>query len=211
MRRVIPLFVLILIAAVTLAAQAPAGLMVRVDRSTNATDPDDTPELKVTAMGKGFHVVGGPAGTFWDPKNVMKGNYTVRATFNLMEPSNHTNYYGLVIGGSDLNGPNQAYSYFMVAQNGQFMIRDRTGEKVANVHPAGRGAAPHDAIQRPNAKGQSTNTLEVRVAADTVSYVVNGTVVHTTPRSAVKTDGLAGVRVNHMLNVHVDGFQVQQQ
>lgn len=208
MLRRIPLFALILAAAVTLGAQAPDGLMVRVDRSTNASDPDNTPELKVMAMGKGFHVVGGPAGTFWNPKDVANGNYTVRATFNLMEPSNHTNYYGLIIGGSDLNGPNQSYTYFMVAQNGQFQIRDRTGEKASSIHPAGRGGAPHDAIQRPGANGQSTNALEVRVGADTVSYVVNGTVVHTTPRSAVKTDGLVGVRVNHVLNVHVDGFSV---
>ena len=202
------LLVLIMALAVPLAAQAPPGLMVRVDESTNAQDPDDTPQLKVSAMGKGFHVVGGPAGTFWDPKNTVNGNYTVRASFNLMQPSNHTNYYGLVIGGSDLGGPNQTYTYFIVAQNGQFQIRTRTGNNVANVHPAGRGASANEAIQRPGANGQSTNVLEVRVAGDTVSYVVNGTVVHTTPKSAVKTDGLVGVRVNHMLNVHVDGFTV---
>ena len=210
MLRRIPVFALMLALTATLGAQAPDGLMVRVDRSTNASDPDNTPELKVMAMGKGFHVIGGPAGTFWDPKNTMSGNYTVRATFNLMEPSNHTNYYGLVFVGSDLNGPNQSYTYFIVAQNGQFQIRDRTGEKASSVHPAGRGGAAHAAIKTPDAKGQSTNTLEVRVGAQNVDYVINGTVVHTTPRSAVKTEGLVGVRVNHMLNVHVDGFSVQK-
>ena len=202
------LLVLVIALAAPLAAQAPAGLKVRVDQSTDAQDPDNTPELKVTAMGKGFHVIGGPAGTFWDPKNMATGNYTVRATFNLMEPSNHTNYYGLIFGGAGLEGPNQTYTYFIVAQNGQFQIRTRTGNNVVSVHPAGRGGAAHQAIQRPGANGQSTNVLEVRVAADTVSYVVNGMIVHTTPRSAVKTDGLVGVRVNHVLNVHVDGFTV---
>ena len=202
------LLVLVIALAAPLAAQAPAGLKVRTDASTDASDPDNTPELKVTTMGKGFHIVGGPAGTFWDPKNTASGNYTVRATFNLQEPSNHTNYYGIVIGGSDLEGPKQSYTYFIVAQNGQFQIRTRNGNNVVSVHPAGRGGAANQAIQRPGANGQSTNTLEVRVAGDTVSYVVNGTVVHTTPRSAVRTDGLVGVRVNHMLNVHVDGFTV---
>jgi hypothetical protein len=208
MLRSLPRLALFLALAAPLAAQAPAGLKVRVDQSTNAQDPDDTPELKVAAMGKGFHVVGGPAGTFWDPKNTVSGNYTVRATFNLMQPSNHTNYYGLVIGGTDLEGPNQTYTYFIVAQNGQFQIRTRTGAQAASVHPAGRGGSAHDIIQKPGANGQSANTLEVRVAGDTVSYVINGTVVHTTPKSAVKTDGIVGVRVNHMLNVHVDGFTV---
>lgn len=208
MLRRIPLLALLVALGAPLAAQAPEGLKVRIDRSTNAQDPDDSSELKVMAMGKGFHVVGGPAGTFWDPKNTASGNYTIRATFNLMEPSNHTNYYGIVFGGADLEGPNQAYTYFIVAQNGQFQIRTRTADKVASVHPTGRGGQAHEAIKTPDAKGQSTNTLEVRVAGDTVSYVVNGTVVHTTPKSAVRTDGLAGVRVNHMLNVHVDGFSV---
>jgi hypothetical protein len=202
------LFALAVGLALPVFAQAPEGLKVRVDRSTNASDPDDTPELKVMSMGKGFHVVGGPAGTFWDPKNAVSGNYTVRATFNLQEPSNHTNYYGIIFGGTDLEGPNQSYTYFIVAQNGQFQIRNRTGDNVASVHPAGRGGAAHAAIQQPGANKQSSNTLEVRVAGDTVSYVINGQVVHTTPRSAVKTDGIAGVRVNHMLNVHVDGFTV---
>ena len=207
-----PLLLLLAIGiAAPAAAQAPEGLKVRVDQSTNAQDPDDTPELKVMTMGKGFHVVGGPAGTFWDPKNTVSGNYTVRATFNLQQPSNHTNYYGLIFGGSDLEGANQTYTYFIVAQNGQFQIRTRTGDKVASVHPAGRGGVANDAVQRPGANGQSRNTLEVRVMGDTVSYVINDMVVHTTPKSAVKTDGLVGVRVNHMLNVHVDGFTVTKQ
>jgi hypothetical protein len=208
MFRRIPLFALIMALGAPLAAQAPEGLKVRIDRSTNAQDPDDSPDLKVMSMGKGFHVVGGPAGTFWDPKNTATGNYTVRATFTLQQPSNHTNYYGIVFGGADLEGPNQAYTYFIVAQNGQFQIRTRMGEKAMSVHPAGRGGAAHEAIKTPDAKGQSVNTLEVRVAGDTVSYVINGAVVHTTPRSAVRTDGIAGVRVNHMLNVQVDGFSV---
>jgi hypothetical protein len=50
------------------------------------------------------------------------------------------------------------------------------------------------------------------VSGDTISYVVNGTVVHTTPKSGLtaKTDGIAGFRVNHMLDVHVEGFELQK-
>ena len=208
MLRSISLFALVALLAAPLAAQAPEGLQVRIDRSTNAQDPDNTPDIKIMTMGNGFHVIGGPAGTYWDPKNTATGDYTVKATFNLMEPSNHTNYYGLVFGGSDLAGPNQAYTYFIVAQNGQFQIRTRMADKAMSVHPTGRGGQAHEAIKTPGADGQSTNMLEVRVAGDTVSYVVNGTVVHTTPKSAVRTDGIAGVRINHVLNVHVENFEI---
>ena len=208
MLRSISLFALVALLAAPLAAQAPEGLQVRIDRSTNAQDPDNTPDIKIMTMGNGFHVIGGPAGTYWDPKNTATGDYTVKATFNLMEPSNHTNYYGLVVGGSDLAAPNQAYTYFIVAQNGQFQIRTRMGDKAMSVHPTGRGGQAHEAIKTPGADGRSTNMLEVRVAGDTVSYVVNGTVVHTTPKSAVRTDGIAGVRINHVLNVHVENFEL---
>jgi len=116
-----------------LSAQVPAGLKMRVDRSTNAEDPDDRPDLKVVTAGKGFRVTGGPAGVFWMPNNTAMGNYTVKATFTLLQPSNHTNYYGLVVGGSDLEGANQAYTYFIVAQNGMYQVKQRMGEKTSTL------------------------------------------------------------------------------
>jgi hypothetical protein len=201
------LFLLVFLVSPLAAQQAPEGLRVRVDESTSAEDPDDTSELRTVAIGKGFRVTGGPAGTFWNPAQTASGNYTLRGTFNLMKPSGHNNYYGLILGGSELDGPNQAYTYFLVAQNGTFQIRQRNGANVTNV----LGRTPHQAVRQPGANGQSTNALEVRVGADTVSYVINGTVVHTTPRAGVRTDGIVGARVNHLLDVHVEGLEVQRQ
>lgn len=195
---------IVAVLVVPVAAQSPAGWRVHTDPSQNAQDPDNTPNLTFASMGKGFHVISGPAGTFWHPSNTASGSYTVRGTFNLMEPSNHTNYYGLVFGGRDLEGPNQSYAYFVVAQDGTFQVRQRTGRQVTTV----QAPTMHAAIRRPGANGQSSNALEVRVAGDTVSYVVNGTVVHSGPKGSLNTDGVAGIRVNHVLNVHVEGFAV---
>jgi hypothetical protein len=194
--------------SVSLSAQAPAGWSVRVDRSQSASDPDGTPNLKFMTMGKGFHVTGGPAGTFWNPANTASGNYTAKATFTLIKPSGHTNYYGLTIGGADLGGPAQSYIYFLIAQDGTFLVKHRAGDAVHDVKPS----TPHAAIKKPDEKGTSTNVLEVRVGANDISYVVNGTVVHTTPKTGMtaKTDGLVGFRVNHLLDVHVEGFEVQK-
>jgi hypothetical protein len=194
--------------AVPLAAQAPDGWMVRIDRSTNAQDPDDTPNLKFATMGKGFHVTSGPAGVFWNPANTATGDYTASATFVLTKPSGHTNYYGLVIGGGDLGAATQNYIYFLVAQDGTYLVKHRSGDQVHDV----KAATPHEAVRKPGADGRSTNALEVRVAGNTISYVVNGTVVHTTPKSGMtaKTDGLVGIRVNHLLDVHIDGFTVKK-
>lgn len=193
----------ILALAVSVSAQAPQGWKVRIDRSQNAQDPDNTPNLVFKPMGKGLHVKGGPAGTFWNGTTAT-GNYTLKATFNLQEPSNHTNYYGLVFGGSNLDAATQAYVYFVIAQNGSFLVRQRQGESVTEA--VGRQA--NAAVRQPGANGQSSNALEVRVNGDTVSYVVNGTVVHSGPKGALKTDGLVGVRVNHVLDVQFEGFEV---
>lgn len=206
LQRVLTIALMSSVLVAPLAAQRLDTLKVRVDRSTNAQDPDDTPELKTVAMGKGVRVTGGPAGTFWNAADMATGNYTVKATFNLQQPSNHTNYYGLTFGGSNLDGPKQTYVYFVIAQNGTWQLRHRAGEQAMNVAPRGT----HAAIAQPDASGKSTNTLEVRVAGDTISYVVNNQVVHTTPKSGMTavTDGIAGFRVNHMMDVQVEGFQV---
>jgi hypothetical protein len=190
----------------SLAAQTPAGWKVHIDRSQNAQDPDNKSGVMFMPMGKGFHVSGGPAGTYWNPSNTATGTYTLKGTFTLVKPSNHTNYYGLVFGGNALDGPSQTYTYFLVAQNGSFLIKQRSGEQTSDI----KAATPNAAIKTPDNSGKSVNALEVRVAGDTISYVVNGTVVHTTPKSAVKSDGIAGFRVNHVTEVMVDGFEIQK-
>ena len=193
--------------AVPVAAQAPDGWMVRVDRSQNAQDPDDTENLSFMTMGSGFHVTGGPAGTFWNDANTGSGDFTLSGNFRLMKPSGHTNYYGLIFGGSNLGAANQTYIYFLVGQNGNYLVKHRVGDEVHDI----QARTAHDAVNQPGADGQSTNALEVRVAGNTISYVVNGQVVHTTPKTGMSamTDGLAGIRINHQLDVHVDGFELQ--
>jgi hypothetical protein len=197
----------VVLLAVPVAAQAPDGWMVRVDRSQNAQDPDDTENLSFMTMGGGFHVTGGPAGTFWNDANTSSGDFTLAGNFRLMKPSGHTNYYGLIFGGSNLGAANQAYIYFLVGQNGTYLVKHRAGDEVHDI----QARTAHDAVNQPGADGQSTNALEVRVAGNTISYVVNGQVVHTTPKTGMSamTDGLAGIRINHQLDVHVDGFELQ--
>jgi hypothetical protein len=62
----------------------------------------------------------------------------------------------------------------------------------------------------PDANGTSVNTLELRVTGDTVTYLVNDQTVHTMPKGNLKTDGLVGVRINHVLDVQVDGFELKK-
>jgi hypothetical protein len=196
---------LVVLTAVPLVAQAPKDWMVRADRSTSASDPDAAGSIKFMAMGSGFHAINPQAAVFWNPANAAKGPYTLKGTFTLNEPSGHTNYYGLVFGGSSLEGASQAYQYFLIAQDGTFLVKRRTGDAKTDDVVAKTANA---AIKKPEANGKSTNVLEVRVLADKVDYAVNGTVVGSSPKAGMTTDGIWGIRVNHLLNVGIDEIGV---
>jgi len=193
---------------VPLAAQAPKGWKMRVDRSREASDPDAVGDIKFVTMGAGFHATNPQAAVYWNPANTASGAYTLHGTFTLMKPSGHINYYGLVFGGSGLEGADEAYSYFVVSQNGTWLIKTRSGENTGTV-----GAkTPNDVVKKPGDNGMSTNALEVRVGADKIDFVVNGTVVHSEAKAGAlaKTDGIYGIRINHLLEVQVDNFGVSK-
>jgi hypothetical protein len=199
---------LAVLALAPLVAQTPQGWKQRVDRSQSATDPDAAGAIKFVTQGSGFHATNPQAAVYWNPASTASGTYTLKGTFTLMKPSGHTNYYGLVFGGSGLEGADQAYLYFVVAQDGTWLLKSRNGAATPIVAPK----TPNDAVKKPDASGQSVNVLEVRVGADKVDFVVNGVVVHSEAKSGAlaKTDGIYGIRINHLLEVQVDGFSVSK-
>ena len=162
----------------------------------------------------------GPAAVAWNPGNTASGTYTLDARFTLLAPSDHVNYYGLVFGGRDMEGPEQNYLYFLVAQNGSFIVKHRAGDGVTHdIAPR----TPHDAVVEPDASGKSVNQLQVRVEEDKTDFLVNGTVVYTLgsiiqarlnmpemPGMRSSTDGIWGVRVNHRIpGVLVEALRVR--
>jgi len=202
-RRVL-LVTLLALVAVPIAAQGPAGWKVRPDEG-NA-------QLTVMPTEKGFQLVGGP-GIFFNPANTVKPIYRVRATFTQLKAPAKNTYYGLFIGGNQMDATPE-YVYFAIAQDGSFIIRHRAGAKVDEMDKS-----LHYAIKKPDASGKAVNTLEVQVAPTAVSYLVNGAVVDATPtRAAIAGDsftvtekigGIVGVRVDDPIDVQVDGFLFQ--
>jgi hypothetical protein len=197
---------LFVVPCLPLNAQAPSNWLLRADRSTTATDPDAPGAIRFTAQGAGFHAVTPQAAVFWNPANRATGSYTLKGTFTLVKPSDHTNYYGLVFGGSDLDGPRQHYLYFLVAQDGSWLIKQRVGDAdTTNI-----ARAIHAAVRKPAGSGSSTNALEVRVLPDKVDFAVNGIVVHSAPKTGAlaRTDGIYGIRSNHRLEIKVDSLSL---
>lgn len=178
----------------------PAGWSVRLDGG--GTNPAG---VSVMPMGAGIQFKTGPAGIYYRSVDTKSGSYEVRASFNQLEPSAHPEAYGLVVGGTDLAGAAQKYTYFLVRQDGMFMISRRNGANVSALVPWTGNAA----VRKTDTSAKGTNLLSIVVAADKTRFLVNGTEVNVQPTSAVDGSGIAGLRMNHNLNVHVEGFGVK--
>lgn len=172
----------------------PAGWSARVDR--------DQPVGKVVfaTMGDGYHATMGPAAVFYNPAWRETGNYDVSARFTQTKAPRHPEAYGIILGGENLDGPNQTYSYFLVRGNGQYFIATRRGAERVKVVDW----VAHPAVKEQDEAGKQTNVLGARVEGDQVVFTVNGTEVARRPRSEIATNGIFGFRVNHNLDVHID-------
>jgi len=188
-----------------------AGWTGRVDPRPAAAGRKIT-DTKFVTMGKGIHATAGPAAIYWNPANVARGNYTVQATFAQSKASAHPEAYGLLISGNNLTATNQSYLYFVVRQDGKYLINHRAND--STVHKIVDWTA-HSAVKAVDAAGKASNALAVVVGPNALSFRVNGTEVKAIPRSVIDagglnsgTAGIAGIRVNHNLDVHIDGFAV---
>jgi len=172
------------------------GWQARLDRNADANRV-----LHFRTMAEGIHAstAGNGAATFWRPADTHNGDYAISATFTQTAPSSHPNAYGLFFGGSDLSGTNQRYTYFVIRENGQYLLRKRMGDETSDATPW----AAHDAIKTLDADGHSTNSLTVEVGASQVRFLINDIEVNSQPRSSFNTDGIAGLRVNHQLDLHI--------
>jgi hypothetical protein len=187
------------------AAPLPTGWSMRLD------DKDATKSAKFITMGSGYHVTSGGAAIYWRPANVEKDNFTVSANFHQTKKNvghgDHGEAYGLFVAGRDLTDvAKETYLYFEVRQDGMYLINQRAGaEKPLKLVDWTASPAVHKFDDSPN-----TNTLAIKVAPDSVRFVVNGTEVHAISRKEIaNSSGVVGLRVNHNLDVHVADYSVK--
>jgi hypothetical protein len=126
-----------------------------------------------------------------------------------MKKLKHAEGYGLFFGGENLAGADQRYIYFLVRDDGKYLIKSRDGAKTTDIS---KGWTASRAVKKGDAQGKATNLLEIDAKRDPakVSFMVNGTTVHTADAGSMGVKGIVGLRVNHNLDLHVEGFALHQ-
>lgn len=185
------------------ATGLPEGYEIRLDRETS--DPAD---FRVVDEDVAFHIQTGPAAIFYTETDVVDADvYTVSAEFTQIGvPPNHPEALGIFVGGSDLQGEDQRYTYFLMRADGQYLVKRREGAETFTVND---GWTPSEAINPARVRSDITNVLSVTVEDDSVRFSINGTEVFAGPSEGLETRGVVGLRINHNLDLRVCNWRIE--
>jgi hypothetical protein len=178
----------------------PHNWKVRFDRAGTS----DT-SIYYVDMPPGWHITTGPAAILYDPARTAMGEFEIESEIFLFPTQRLREAFGVFFGGQDLEARNQAYVYFLIRGDGQYLVKRRMGNDTETLVPWSHSEAvlPHD-----GGEGNVKNVLRVRAGSETVDFYVNGEKVTSVPRSEIDCDGVVGLRVNHGLNLHASSLAV---
>ncbi|MCR4339094.1 MAG: hypothetical protein NUW01_04305 [Gemmatimonadaceae bacterium] len=177
------------------AGGLPAGYLGRTDRATT-----NIADAKYVVSGNTWEITTGPAHIIYSPRDAATGNYTVSSTIEQLAAPRHRESFGLMFAGRNLDTPAQEYVYFMVAGTGEMLVKHRQGDATHDLIAWRKTPA----VPAADSLGRQTYRLQVRVAGDSVRFVVNDVVAGALSKSALQqTDGIAGLRINHNLSLRV--------
>jgi hypothetical protein len=181
----------------------PTGWSARPDKDGSVAN------VKFVTMEPGYHLTLGPATILYRQKDNAKGPFHTLAKFSQMKKLEHSEGYGLFMGGQSLAGKAQKYTYFLVRDDGSYLIKRRDGENTSEVS---KGWTAHPAVKKSDAEGKATNLLEIdaKQNPNKIDFKVNGKIVHSADAKDMDIKGIVGLRVNHNLDVHIQDFDLHQ-
>ena len=175
----------------------PAGWSGRTDRGQPLAG------AKFEAMGTGYHVTTGPAVILYRAADRAAAGFHTLATFTQMKAPAHPEGYGMFVAGKTLDGTAESYIYVLVRGDGKYLIKRRvTSDSVATI--VDWTASP--AVNRADSAGKATNKIEIQSSDGKLAVTINGQKLYEAAATPAETSGNVGLRVNHNLDVHVEGF-----
>lgn len=191
------------------------GWMGKIPDASSIKQGRTINDSKFEAKGDTMTLTIGPAAIYWNPKNVAKGNYAIKATIRepkVMSASGHAHPYGIFIAGNKLDTDAMSLLYCAPYATGTFIVR---GFGPAPFALGGRQPIASEAVNKTGADGSVTQELMWTVKGGTAECSINGKVVATYPNEKEQLvaagrleslDGIYGLRVSHNLDLIVTGF-----
>lgn len=178
------------------------------DKSVTVSADKDSADIYFVNMTPGWHITTGPAGIFYHPKSTAAGSYRASTKIHLFDPKGRNEAFGLFIGGQHLDQPNQSYTYFLLRNSGEFLIKNRKGTQTSVV----QSWTPTPAMMtyEDSTRSSVPNKLAIQVEDQQVLFFINDHQVASVPKGKLHTNGITGLRINHALNVHVENLDVKK-
>jgi len=187
----------------------PPTWKVRFDHPGTATvgSEQDSVDVWFVNMTPGWHITTGPAAILYHPASTVEGSQRIESNIYFFDPGERLEAYGLFFGGQNLEDDDITYDYFLVRNNGEFIVKRWTGDETSVIHPW----TAHEAVAIFGSDTEDTvaNKLSLEIHDAEVAFFVNNTEVVRLPRESVNTDGVLGFRLNHHVNVHVSTLSVE--
>jgi hypothetical protein len=188
------------------AAPLPPGWTMKMDPGSESMT------AKLVKTPNGYEVTSGGAAIYYNTSDVQANDkFTTMADIQQLKKNvghgDHGEAFGLFAGGHNLDDPSkQTYYYFLVRQDGQFLINHRAGKEVHKIVDW----TPSPAVIKFDDKPNASNALQIQAGTDSIRFVVNGKQVHALPRKNIDLSGQTGVRVNHNLEVRFWNFMAMK-
>lgn len=179
----------------------PEGWLARTDHGSDGVEA-------MQQMPPGWHVTTGPAGIFYQPETRAEGDFRVESTVFLFDPEGRNEGFGVFIGGADLQGDEQAYTYLLIRADGSVIVKRRDGAGTSTLLDWTKHQAVVTWAGRGEGAATAKNVLYVEAAGHDVVFGVNEQEVFRTARAGQHVDGVVGLRVNHGLNLHFSSLEV---
>ena len=179
------------------AEPTPGGYTVRLD-----SERSDPGQFELSREDPNLRILTGPTGIAYRAQDqITSGDFEVSATFvQYGAPLGYREAYGIFVGGRELEGEDLEYTYLLIRPTGDYRVKRRIGEITETIVDW----TPHASVVSVVAEGdEPVNTVSVQVTGGEARFIVNGTLLHSMPASEARPYGVAGLRVNHRLDMLV--------
>jgi hypothetical protein len=166
------------------------------------SERSDPGQFELSREDPNLRILTGPTGIAYRAQDqITSGDFEVSATFvQYGAPLGYREAYGIFVGGRELEGEDLEYTYLLIRPTGDYLVKRRIGEITETIVDW----TPHASVVSVVAEGdEPVNTVSVQVTGGEARFIVNGTLLHSMPASEVRPYGVAGLRVNHRLDMLV--------